>query len=209
MDAIHALVGRLAQHVTPADGFNPYHDATRRANLTRYLMQMHARSPEALMLMEAPGYRGCRLTGIPVTSRKVMLEGVPSLGLFGEGYADARDEGYDDIYGEQSATIVWATLADIGRAPLLWNAYPFHPHQMGAPRTNRRPRRRDELDTATPYLQTMLDIFAPREVIAVGNVAHETLGRMGIKSAKVRHPAQGGKGDFVAGLSTLLGGLDA
>jgi hypothetical protein len=38
----------------------------------------------------------------------------------------------------------------------------------------------------------------------VGNVAYDTLRAMGLECSKVRHPAQGGKNDFVAGLSAQL-----
>jgi hypothetical protein len=38
----------------------------------------------------------------------------------------------------------------------------------------------------------------------VGNVAHNTMIGMGINSVKVRHPAQGGKHDFVNGMTKLL-----
>ena len=73
----------------------------------------------ALLLMEAPGYRGCRLTGVPVTSRKVLLEGAPALDIFGRqaGFRDVADVGFERVYGEQSATIVWNTLSDLGALP--------------------------------------------------------------------------------------------
>ena len=72
---------------------------------------MAARAPRTLLVMEAPGYRGCRLTGVPVTSRKVLLEGVPALQIFGAaaGYRDVADAGFERVYSEQSATIVWNT----------------------------------------------------------------------------------------------------
>jgi uracil-DNA glycosylase len=37
-------------------------------------------------------------------------------------------------------------------------------------------------------------------VIAVGNVGYALLCDMGIQCVKIRHPAQGGMNDFVAGL---------
>jgi hypothetical protein len=203
---ITTFIRALSEHAVGAESFNPYHDATRRNNLHLYLEAMQKRQPSAFMLMEAPGYRGCRLTGIPVTSRKVMLEGVPELDLFGieQGYADVDEAGFEDIWGEQSATIVWNTLADIGHAPLIWNAYPFHPHKPSAPRTNRKPRKRTDLAPSTPFLETLLAWFQPSLVLAIGNVAHEALGSLGIEAHKIRHPAQGGKSDFVAGMEDYL-----
>jgi uracil-DNA glycosylase len=209
-DTINTIIDDLAALPGDDETFNQYaHDnpdnAIRRENLLRYLQRMQARNPHTLMVMEAPGYRGCRLTGIPVTSRRVMLEGVPELELFGteRGYTDTDDDGFERIQGEQSATIVWQTLADLGRAPLIWNTFPLHPHKPGNLRSNRKPRK-PETDLGGDFLRTIIMIYKPEVIIAVGNVAHNTLTGMGINCVKVRHPAQGGKQDFVEGMTKLL-----
>ncbi|MCA9895516.1 MAG: uracil-DNA glycosylase, partial [Anaerolineae bacterium] len=178
----------------------------RRENFRLYLRHMQARRPKTMLVMEAPGYRGCRLTGVPVTSRKVLLEGVPELDFFGEekGYHLTHDPEFENVYGEQSATIVWGTLAQLGHLPLIWNTFPFHPHKAGKPLTNRPPRA-PEKALGAHFLEAMLTLFQPKQVIAIGNVAHDTLSKIGLECAKVRHPAQGGKNDFVAGLTELLG----
>src|SRR5205823_6053994 len=59
-------------------------NSIRRANLRLYLEQMASLRPVALLVGEAPGYRGCRLTGIPFTSEFIIMRGVAELGLFGE-----------------------------------------------------------------------------------------------------------------------------
>lgn len=211
--AIEQLIADLAaQQITGSDIFNQYQsgdnpdNAIRRANLRRYLRTMAQRCPDNLLVLEAPGYRGSRLTGVPVTSRKMLLEGVPQLGLFGEaqGYQNVADSGFETVYGEQSATIVWGTLARLGRIPLIWNSYPFHPHQADRPRSNRKPRKA-ETALGSEYLHRMIALFQPQTLIAVGNVAHNTLTGLGFTCARVRHPAQGGKHDFVAGMTHLLG----
>jgi hypothetical protein len=201
LDALlHAL-----QYFPPSDhAFNPYAHPTRRDNLARYLRHAQARGDGVLMVMEAPGYRGCRLTGIPVTSRQVMLEGVPALQAFGDGYTDAPEAGFEAYYREQSATIVWELLARLNVLPLLWNAFPLHPHQAGKPASNRTPTPA-EVTQGRALLAQALEAFAPRKVIAVGNVAHSTLIALGVACHKVRHPAQGGKHDFVAGMERVLG----
>jgi uracil-DNA glycosylase len=176
----------------------------RRENLRRYLLEMAARKPKILMLMEAPGYRGCRLTGVPVTSRKILQEGIPELSLFGEGYQLSKDVGFEDIFGEQSATIVWQTLSRLKTLPLIWNSFPFHPREAGKPRSNRAPRQAEK-DLGRVYLHAIINAYQPERCIAVGNVAAESLQRLQIPHQKVRHPAQGGKNDFVAGLRAILG----
>ena len=208
----HLVADLASQQITGSTVFNQYQsgdnpdNAIRRANLRCYLHAMTQRRPDCLLVLEAPGYRGSRLTGVPVTSRKMLLKGVPQLGLFGEaqGYQNVADSGFETVYGEQSATIVWGTLAQLGQAPLIWNSFPFHPHQPGEPRSNRKPRK-TETDLGCEYLHRIITMFQPQTLIAIGNVAHETLTRMGFICAKVRHPAQGGKHDFVVGLTRLMG----
>ncbi len=207
---IEALIADLASAQMPADAFNQYglgdeNNAIRRSNLRLYLRLMAARSPRTLLLLEAPGYRGCRLTGVPVTSRKVLLGGLPALGIFGrgEGFRDVADVGFERVYGEQSATIVWGALSAMGALPLIWNTFPFHPHKPGQALSNRKPRA-GEIALSLEFLRRALALSRYEQVIAIGNVAHETLCAAGIACHKVRHPAHGGKQDFVAGLSKLL-----
>jgi uracil-DNA glycosylase len=209
-DHIQHFINALSQAETAPDAYNEYAhgpplNAIRRQNLCRYLQMMTAHGPSTLLVMEAPGYRGCRLTGVPVTSRKLLLEGVPELDLFGRdrGFQDVPESGFERIQGEQSATIVWGTLAQIGQRPLIWNTFPFHPHRPGEALSNRRPRSA-EIAQGQTFLATLIEAFAPKHIIAVGNVAHESLVSLGIDCPKVRHPAQGGKNDFVAGLTALL-----
>lgn len=211
MSSIDEIVNQLAGETFETDDvYNQYalNDANnekRCANLKRYLNDMLKRRPQHLMVMEAPGYRGCRLTGIPVTSRKIMLEGLNNLSFFGEdkGYLPVDDAGFETVYGEQSATIVWTTLDEMRIAPLIWNTFPFHPRKGKQARTNRKPRVA-ETTLGLRYLDSIIDLFQPELIIAVGNVAYDTMDKAGITSHKVRHPAQGGKNDFVAGLRELL-----
>lgn len=207
---IDNLISALSQAQLQPDAFNEYapgnpDNAIRRANLALYLRAMQMRKPAALLLLEAPGYRGCRLTGVPVTSRRILLEGSEALGMFGReaGFRDVGDVGFERIYGEQSATIVWGALAEMRALPLIWNAFPFHPHRAGNPLSNRKPRQA-ELALGAGYTRLLLAIWAFEQVIAVGNVAHALLRKQGIACHKLRHPAHGGKQDFVAGLRALL-----
>ncbi len=201
-----AFIDALATAETAPNAYNEYADgpetnAIRRANLRCYLTDMVERQPDTLLVMEAPGYRGCRLTGVPVTSRRILLEGLPELDMFGveRGYVDVPEPGFEHIQGEQSATIVWTTLSQLGVVPLIWNTFPFHPHRMNQPLTNRKPRK-PETELGQHFLLLLMDWFRPSCTIAIGNVAHATLGAMGLTSTKVRHPAQGGKNDFIVGI---------
>ncbi len=185
----------------PYDGSSPYGRA-RLANLHSFLTQRQ--QADTLLLMEAPGYRGCRVTGVPVTSRRVMSSPLLHGGLFAPMPDEQVEPAFRPYLSEQSATIVWQTLADLQLAPLLWNAFPFHPHPPQQPAANRTPRAA-EAQAGLAYLQALLAVIDVRRVVAVGNVAARALSTLGVDHTQIRHPAQGGKNDFVRGLRAALG----
>lgn len=122
--------------------------ALRRERLAAYLA---ARADAPLLLVgEAPGYRGARVSGLPFTSERQ---------LTGAGPAEA------------TATIVQRVLAELGIAGwvLLWNVVPTHP---GTPTSNRRPSVA-EVAAGRPFAE---ELAVGRRVICVGRLAHAALG---------------------------------
>jgi uracil-DNA glycosylase len=129
-------------------------------------------SARYLLVGEAAGYRGARVSGLPFTSERQ---------LSGTGPAEA------------TATIVHRTLAELGLEEdiLLWNVVPTHPHHPGEPESNRAPTK-PEIRGAMRFLEQLV---ADRRTIAVGRLAHSVLdGRY------VRHPSHGGSAEFREGL---------
>jgi uracil-DNA glycosylase len=122
--------------------------AERRDRLAAYLDSRIAAS--ILLVGEAPGYRGARISGIPFTSERL---------LTGSGPAEA------------TASIVHRVLRDLGVEDdvLLWNVVPTHP---GTETSNRAPTRR-EVAEGRVFAD---ELAAGRRVIAVGRVAHAALG---------------------------------
>lgn len=178
-----------------------FHDITS-SNLKLYLKTMLLQKPDTILIGEAPGYKGCRWTGIPFTSERVLLSENKEICLFG------LDNGYRirDIkrpQAEATATIMWSCLATLNVYPLLWNVFPFHPHLPSKLDSNRKPSS-TELEVGTKILQELLDMFQIDKVVAIGNVAYKALTSMNIQSTKIRHPANGGKSDFIKGLSHEL-----
>ncbi|HSW63110.1 MAG TPA: uracil-DNA glycosylase [Dissulfurispiraceae bacterium] len=100
---------------------------------------------------------------------------------------------------EASATIVWEYLHKRNTYPLIWNAFPFHPHMENDTESNRKPNIY-ELKIGKNILEELINSFKIKKIIAVGNTAHETLLKIGINSSKVRHPANGGKNEFIKGM---------
>ena len=164
------LVDRLSD-LRIGDTFNQYADSDlRRERLAGYLERR--KSTRYLLVGEAAGYRGARVSGLPFTSERQVS---------GSGPAEA------------TATIVHGVLAELAieEDVLLWNVVPTHPHRPGEPSSNRRPTRA-EVRVAMPFLE---QLAAGRTTIAIGRLAHSVLG-----GRYVRHPSHGGSAQFRAGL---------
>ncbi|MGH3081142.1 MAG: uracil-DNA glycosylase [Gaiellaceae bacterium] len=151
--------------------FNQYADSElRRERLAAYLGRQW--SARFLLVGEAAGYRGARISGVPFTSERQ---------LSGRGPAEA------------TATIVKRMLAelDLEDEVLLWNVVPTHPHRPGEPKSNRRPTKTEVRD-AMRFLEPLA---RGRRTVAVGRLAHSVLG-----GTYVRHPSHGGSAGFRMGL---------
>jgi uracil-DNA glycosylase len=179
-------------------------NAIRRRNLRLYLSELANIGPRMLLIGEAVSYRGGRLTGIAFVSETVMLGGVDTR----SGRVLGADRGYrkatpgPKLSTEASATMVWGTIAEVEPLPLLWNAFPFHPFHAGEPLSNRVPSAA-ELLLGETFIERLLSLFPIRQIVAIGNQASLSLTRMNIAHEKVRHPSQGGKNLFVAGMARL------
>ena len=134
--------------------FNQYRDSELRRERLRAYLESRA-AARILLVGEAAGYRGARVSGLPFTSERQ---------LTGTGPAEA------------TATIVHAVLAELGIAAevLLWNVVPTHP---GTACSNRPPTRH-EIAAGLPFLERLA---CGRRVIAVGRVAERTLGAVAVR----------------------------
>jgi uracil-DNA glycosylase len=183
-------------HAVPAN-------AQRRHNLELYLGEMLSRTPKVLLLGEAPGFRGMRITGVPFTNRTMFDGPANSFGLFGPGKGYALPAEAALVASEPTATVMWEVLAELDFLPLLWSACPWHTHVPGRPQSNRTPTAA-EAGLGTPFWQALMELFGIATVVAVGNVARRSLLRTGVDAPKVRHPSHGGRSGFKRGLEELL-----
>ena len=189
--------------------FNPWQDhcphevagdgpLPRMARLARHLDC----DPAFILVGEAPGYQGCRYSGIAFTSERLLLEGaIPRIPALADRLSTRRLP-----FSEPLATIVWKTLCRLGIAErtILWNALQLHPHRLGEPWSNRTPTP-DELALGVPALRCLIAAFPSAKVVAVGRKAEYLMMPMGITPAAiVRHPANGGATLFAAGIGALV-----
>jgi hypothetical protein len=141
------LVDRLARTHIGATHNQYAGSELRRERLRAYL---DSRADAATILVgEAAGHRGARVSGIAFTSERQLTGTGPS---------------------EASATIVHRTLEALGVADevLLWNVVPTHP---GTATSNRTPTRA-EIDASRRFLAAVTE---GRTVVAVGRIAARTL----------------------------------
>lgn len=160
---------------------------------------MHTQKPKTLLVGEAPGYRGCRLTGIPFVSPHI-LAGLNERLNLANGRSLQTIAEWPHIQREASATIVWRTIEQWQPLPLLWNVFPFHPHQPNKPQSNRTPTTK-EIALGRPFLNNLLVLFPEISLVAVGKKAANALSKWELAHTAVRHPAHGGVKQFQATLS--------
>jgi hypothetical protein len=141
------FVARLAE-AEIGDTYNQYAESSQlRERLCSYL-EAH-RNTDIVLVGEAAGYRGARVSGIPFTSERQ---------LTGSGPAEA------------TATIVHRVLAKLGVEDevLLWNVVPTHPGDA----TSNRPPTRAEVEAARPFLR---EVTRGQALIAIGRLAAAVL----------------------------------
>lgn len=170
----------------------------KRRNLKLYLEKMKAVEPGLLLVGEAPGYKGCALTGVPFSSEKLLLT---HPFFTGEGFQ--LIENGNSPESEQSATIVWEGLSQHTVKPLIWNSFPFHPfHPEKGHKSNRAPNKK-ELDKGKDFLLELIRIFPIEKIAAVGRKPEAVLKDTAHEYVYIRHPSRGGKKDFIQGIRML------
>ncbi len=209
LELARALVATLP---SGRDGlFNPWvdhcpHDAAGngpQAKLLRLAQHLDC-DPLFILAGEAPGYQGCRYSGIAFTSERLLGEGaIPRIPALSQRLSTRRLP-----FSEPSATIVWKTLYRLGIAErtILWNAMQLHPHRADNLWSNRTPTPQ-EIKLGEPAMRKLMENFPQAKIVAVGKKAEGLLSDMGVRSAgTVRHPANGGATEFAQGLQALIAG---
>lgn len=193
--------------------FNPWRDRChvydrldapllRQRNLEQVLEAILDARAESIWIARDLGYRGGRRTGIPLTD-EVHLDRVGEL-LNTVALERATD---GPIVAERTAAIIWRVLERIRQPVMLWNIFPFHPHEAENQFSNRCHSRK-EREATWPILESLISMIRPKQILAIGRDAYSALSEMGIESCAVRHPSYGGQSEFIAGVFSIYGITD-
>ncbi len=227
VDQFIAQLRRRAAFDNVANPYNCYEqgiDADQQAFCQRCLqlaayLRHRLETARIIMVAEAPGYQGARFSGLAMTSERLLsgsMGFVTERDILGQqglyertSHVDAspsqtvRNRGFT----EPTATVVWEELIETGqsRNVVLWNTFPFHPHQEANRLTNRQPNAA-EIESNADILDSLRNLFARDcRLFAVGNIARDHLQNLGVQAALLRHPANGGAADFRAQFRDLVG----
>jgi len=181
------------------DAFNPYSDQcpvhdlddapVQRSNLLIQTLEMAEQiEVDSIWVGRDLGFRGGRRTGLAFTDDVHFHDHLSRWGI-----SLARPTLGQPV-AERTATIIWEMLERIQAPIFLWNVFPLHPHEHGAPFTNRA-HNAEERKAGTEKLLQLIHLLRPKRLIAVGNDAEKVLGRIsgGANVVKFRHPSYGGQ----------------
>lgn len=190
--------------------FNPYADhckthdrqgaaQVRRTNLSTYLGAIQHIGADTIWMGRDLGYRGGRRTGLALTDES-------HLPLMQECYPGSNPTRatIGPAVAERTATEIWAALRQLSLPPLLWNVFPFHPHENDDEMSNRRFSAK-ELNAVDALNRELVRWLKIRRIICIGQDASKYASSLDVEVECVRHPSYGGVRDFRAGIHRLYG----
>lgn len=188
--------------------FNPYADtcpvhdridaaSARRRNLRGYLKAALEIGVDTIWMGRDLGYRGGRRTGLALTDEYHL----PEMTQLYPG-SNFKQATLGPAIAERTASEIWSILRSVTLPPLLWNVFPFHPHEPGNPFSNRKFTVR-ELKQVDALNETLIKWLKVRRVVAIGQDAYNYASRFEVEAIAIRHPSYGGIKDFRRGMSAL------
>lgn len=199
--SIEHFLSKLQKRANKNSSNNPYKDPRVLNNLRLYLNKMEEKYYNGtLLIAEAPGYSGCNITGIPFVTVKILNNKPHNI------FHDLDEELFrGEFFNDISGAVIWDYLKDKQNIPLFWNSFPFHPYKKYKKLSNRKPTK-DEIKEGIEYIDDLIDIFKPKDILALGRYGQISLQKIypdrDIKY--IRHPSYGGKEEFIKGMDSFI-----
>jgi len=201
MNAIDVFLRDLRRTRHTEKVYNPYRHLILTNNLRHYLnFMLKYQGKRILLVGEALGYKGGKLTGIPFSSGYIIQN--YNHPLFNRIRPDII---VNSIESENTAKIIWDYLLTKKTIPLFWNAYPYHPHPENELNKNRLPTQ-TEIKHGTIYLRQIINLFKPEVIAGIGNKGYNCIQQLLPETpvTKIRHPSFGGKTKFINGMNKII-----
>lgn len=200
----------LLKEMTFPHVFNPYSDICvefdlqdahlrRQQNLVLMLESVLESGTKTIWVARDLGYRGGRRTGLALTDEA----NLDQLNRLFDGVSVEKAT-HGPIVKERTASVIWKMLEDVGEPVLMWNVFPFHPHQPGKPFSNRSHTRK-ERELSRPIFDALMKMVAPKQLVSIGQDAKKMLGDIDVPVSAVRHPSYGGQREFEDGIRGIYG----
>ena len=201
MNVFDTFLKRLQRRASRDQAFNPYKNPDLLANLRLYFEYLYKlNQKQVLLIEEAPGYKGCRLTGIPFSSCDLIQNSQHKL------FRGLREQiVLQENTSENTAAMIWEQIEDKSVTPIFWNAFPFHPFSKGKQSSNRAPSAK-EVEEGQWYIKELIKIFEPHTIAAIGRKGELALEKLNLKREikYIRHPSYGGKTDFIKHINEVM-----
>lgn len=183
--------------------FNPYSDRceiydyfdapkNRRTILKNMLEAASQVEVDAIWIGRDLGYKGGRRTGLALTDDVHLAHHTKRWSV------EFRRATKGNVVPERTATVIWEVLAQISLPIFLWNVFPLHPYECGAPFSNRTHNAKERA-AGEELLGLLIEYLQPKRLIAIGNDAEKAANKFNDKCKvyKVRHPSYGGQNIFL------------
>ena len=162
----------------------------RRDNLHKVLCACADAEEVDVWIGRDLGWRGGRRTGVALVDEPSLDEYARSIEVHGLEKATIGP-----TMRERTATEIHLARMRVSRKLFFWNVFPFHPHEVDNPQSNRMHTRKERA-VGLLFLNAVLTLLPVKRVVAIGNDAIRALQAADVECYPVRHPSYGGQKEF-------------